>query len=77
LIRFRHWNGFQRIYPNMINPIANALSVQDTMKATSLGRTKLYREMKLGKIAARKIGRKTVFISDEVVRYLNSLPMAQ
>ena len=60
----------------MINVISNALSVRDTMKATSLGRTKLYREMKLGRISARKIGRKTVFISDEVERYLKSLPVA-
>lgn len=56
--------------------MTKALSVSDAMKATSLGRTKLYREMKLGRIAARKIGRKTVFLADEVERYLNSLPMA-
>jgi predicted DNA-binding transcriptional regulator AlpA len=54
-----------------------ALSVRDAMKATSLGRTKLYREMKLGRIAARKIGRKTVFLADEIERYLKSLPVAQ
>lgn len=53
-----------------------ALSVRDAMKATSLGRTKLYHEMKLGRIAARKIGRKTVFLIDEVERYLASLPVA-
>jgi predicted DNA-binding transcriptional regulator AlpA len=53
-----------------------ALSVCDALKATSLGRTKLYREIKLGKISARKIGRKTVFLADEIERYLNALPVA-
>ncbi len=57
--------------------MTKALSVADAMKATSLGRTKLYREMKLGRIAGRKIGRKTVFLIDEVERYLTSLPVAQ
>lgn len=53
-----------------------ALSVADALNAISIGRTKLYREMKEGRIAARKIGRKTVFLADEIDRYLASLPVA-
>ena len=53
-----------------------ALSVSDTLKSIRIGRTKLYREMKAGRIVARKIGRKTVFLADEIERYLASLPVA-
>jgi predicted DNA-binding transcriptional regulator AlpA len=53
-----------------------ALSATDTMAIINIGRTKLYREMKAGRIVARKIGRKTVFLADEVERYLASLPVA-
>lgn len=56
--------------------MSKALSVRDAMNTIRIGRTKLYREMKEGRIVARKIGRKTVFLADEVERYLSSLPVA-
>jgi predicted DNA-binding transcriptional regulator AlpA len=56
--------------------MSKALSVRDTMQTIRIGRTKLYNEMKAGRIVARKIGRKTVFLADEVERYLASLPVA-
>lgn len=56
--------------------MSRALTVRDAMNSIRIGRTKLYREMKEGRIVARKIGRKTVFLADEVERYLASLPVA-
>ena len=56
--------------------MSKALTVRDTINTIRIGRSKLYREMKEGRIVARKIGRKTVFLADEVERYLASLPVA-
>lgn len=56
--------------------MSKALTVRDAMHTIRIGRTKLYREMKEGRIVARKIGRKTVFLADEIERYLSSLPVA-
>lgn len=56
--------------------MSKALSVNDAMIAIRIGRTKLYHEMKAGRITARKIGRKTVFLAEEIDRYLAALPLA-
>jgi excisionase family DNA binding protein len=54
----------------------SALSVNQATKALSIHRATLYRELKAGHIEARKIGRKTVILIDEIERYLNSRPVA-
>ncbi|MEM7069292.1 MAG: helix-turn-helix domain-containing protein [Pseudomonadota bacterium] len=42
-----------------------------------LGRSKIYSEIANGKLKARKIGKKTVFLKSDVEAYLNGLPSMQ
>lgn len=51
-----------------------ALSVEEVMSRTGLGRTTLYRVIRAGGIVARKSGRRTVFLESDVARYLANLP---
>jgi excisionase family DNA binding protein len=53
-----------------------ALSVEEACELTSLGRTTFYGLMKSKKIPARKCGRRTIIILDELYQALKSLPRA-
>jgi len=51
-----------------------AYTVNEVMKEIGIGRSKLYAEIKEGKITPRKIGKKTIFLARDVETYLNDLP---
>lgn len=52
------------------------LTVQDVVaEYRGMSRTKLYGEIKAGKIEARKLGNRTVITADEMDRYVASLPV--
>ena len=51
-----------------------AYTVKETLQQIGIGKSKLYRELADGRISARKVGRKTIFLAEEVQRYLASLP---
>jgi excisionase family DNA binding protein len=51
-----------------------AYSIEETARITSLGRTALYEEIKAGRLKARKAGRRTIIIADELRAWLASLP---
>jgi excisionase family DNA binding protein len=51
-----------------------AYSIEETARITSLGRTALYEEIKAGRLKARKAGRRTVVIADDIRQWLASLP---
>jgi len=53
-----------------------ALSITEACKLLSIGRTSLYQLIKSEKITARKIGRRTIFLRDELEHALKSLPCA-
>ena len=53
-----------------------ALSVQETCKRISIGRTTFYKYLKLGKIPAHKIGSRTIVVVDELPQALKDLPRA-
>ena len=55
-------------------PPPAALSLDEVMAATGLGRTTLYRVIRAGHLIARKAGRRTVVLSADVDRYLETLP---
>ncbi|GLI94297.1 helix-turn-helix domain-containing protein [Methylocystis echinoides] len=59
---------------NQTAPIC--FSPRTAAKALGIGVTTLYAEMKAGRIAARKIGRRTIIMRTEIERYLASLPSA-
>lgn len=52
-----------------------ALSVPEMMALVGISRSKLYEEIALGRLPARKIGRRTVFLAKDVELYLESLDM--
>ena len=53
-----------------------ALSVNEACKLGGFGRTHFYELMRSGKIPARKCGRRTIILSDELLQALKSLPRA-
>lgn len=53
-----------------------AYTVNETIKEIGIGRSKLYAEIKEGKITPRKIGKKTIFLAKDIEDYLNALPKA-
>jgi len=54
----------------------SAYTVNETIREIGIGRSKLYSEIKEGKITPRKIGKKTIFLAQEIEDYLNNLPKA-
>ncbi len=53
-----------------------AYTVNEITKEIGIGRSKLYAEMAEGKLKARKIGKKTIFLAEDVQAYLSNLPVA-
>ncbi|GLS29324.1 Helix-turn-helix domain-containing protein [Mesorhizobium albiziae] len=52
-----------------------AFSVNELVCEIGIGKTKIYQEMRKGRIRARKSGRRTIVLASEVERYLRSLPL--
>jgi Helix-turn-helix domain len=48
-------------------------SIPDVMAATDAGRTTVYRAIQSGELVARKRGRRTIILADDLRRWLNSL----
>lgn len=54
-----------------------ALSIEQTMQFTGLGRTALYAAMARGELRARKFGRKTIVTRADARAFLDGLPAFQ
>jgi excisionase family DNA binding protein len=50
-----------------------SLSIDETLAATGLGRTKLYQLINSGDLKARKIGKRTIVLKDDLDAFLDSL----
>jgi excisionase family DNA binding protein len=59
--------------PAITQPLA--LSVDKAAAAAGIGRTKIYEAIKLGNLKARKLGRHTVILTDDLKAFLESLPV--
>jgi len=53
------------------------LSPEAAAKASSLGRTKIFRAIKDGRLRARKDGRRTIVLPDDLAKFLHSLPLKE
>ncbi len=49
------------------------LSIDEAAKALSIGKTKLYSELALGRIDARKIGKRSLITRESLDNYINNL----
>ena len=50
-----------------------SLSVNQVCAVTGLGRTKVYEAINSGSLQARKIGKRTIVLQDDLSSFLNSL----
>ena len=55
-----------------MEPLAH--SIQEAMKIANAGRTTIYRAISNGELVARKRGRRTIILADDLRRWLESLP---
>lgn len=53
-----------------------AYTVPEAVKATGIGRTALYEEIKAGNLRASKRGSQTLILATELERFLTALPAA-
>ena len=51
-----------------------AYSVEGAAAAARLGRTKIFEAIKAGKLRARKEGRRTVILKEDLAAFLRALP---
>ena len=61
---------------NFENVSREALSIAEGCAMANMGRTKIYNAIKGGKLTARKFGKRTLILKDDLRRFLESLPRA-
>jgi excisionase family DNA binding protein len=52
-----------------------AFSIAQFCRRFGVGRTSVYQELKLGRLRARKIGRRTIITEDDAEDWLHRLPV--
>ena len=53
----------------------HALTIHETCSCSGIGKTKIYEAINAGKLKARKAGKRTLILSDDLRDYLTSLPL--
>jgi len=54
---------------------ALAIGVSEACTVVGCSRAKLYREVRAGRLRARKLGRRTLLLSEDLERWLRALPV--
>ena len=54
-----------------------AHNIDEVSDVSGSGRTKIYEEIKAGRLKARKLGRRTLVLDHDLRDWLNSLPLAE
>lgn len=54
-----------------------ALTIAEAAQAARVSRSEIYRAFQRGDLRAKKQGRRTLILRDELVRYLSALPNLQ
>jgi Helix-turn-helix domain len=52
-----------------------AFSITEAIEFSGIGRTKIYSEIASGALVARKAGRKTLILADDLETFLGNLPI--
>jgi excisionase family DNA binding protein len=60
----------------VLRPYRVAHSIAEVCAATGLGRDGVYDAIRDGRLVARKLGRRTVIVDDDLRRFLDGLPRA-
>jgi excisionase family DNA binding protein len=53
----------------------HALTIQEACSHSGIGKTKLYEAINSGRLKARKAGKRTLILSDDLREYLSALPL--
>ena len=53
-----------------------AISIDEVVKAVGIGRTRIFAEIRSGQLVARKVGRRTVILKQDLEAWLRQLPRA-
>ena len=53
----------------------HGLTIHEACTFSGIGKTKLYEAINSGKLKARKAGKRTLILSDDLRDYLSSLPL--
>jgi hypothetical protein len=54
---------------------SQALSIADVCRESGLGRTLIFAEIRAGKLVARKCGRRTLILKEDLLKWLQTLPV--
>jgi len=54
--------------------VKSAYTVREALRELGIGRSKLYEEIASNRLRARKLGKRTIILGDELRRYLSALP---
>jgi hypothetical protein len=60
---------------NSLLPVAH--SPERAAELANLSRTRIFEAMRTGKLPAKKAGRRTLIVHDDLVRFVQSLPAAR
>jgi hypothetical protein len=52
-------------------------SIAETVALTSLGRSTIFEEIRSNRLRARKVGRRTIVLAEDLANFLASLPASQ
>lgn len=50
------------------------MSVEQAARFLGIGRSLIFEEIKAGRLVARKVGRRTVILTEDALTYLRALP---
>ena len=56
------------------DPATLGLSVEDAARIAGIGRSRIYEELKEGRLTARKVGKRTLILRTDLEAWLNGLP---
>ena len=54
-----------------------ALSIAQVCRESGLGRTLIFAEIKSGRLVARKCGRRTLILKEDLLKWLSTLPAVE
>jgi excisionase family DNA binding protein len=69
----RKRDGSKMLTPQTLGLTKAAYSVTETLTVLSIGRTSLYEAVKNGDLRPAKLGKKTLFLADDLAAFLSKL----